>query len=254
MRFGVLDDEPIELDRLHEVIGSMVMEGGILPQISSFSNGSDLIRRLRRDTFDLLILDWGLPDITGIDILLWINDHLEVPPAIIMLTGRSDEKAVVDALSAGASDYIQKPFRANELTARIRNVLRHHKVLTSRGSVLGLSEILAYGDIVFDTVKQVAYKGCVDVQLTPREYKLALLLFMNIDRPLSRQYLYDHLWTRDEEFSSRSLDTHIYRIRTKLGLTAENGWVLNTVYGYGYRLICQSRFIDLESISGSRPT
>jgi len=76
----------------------------------------------------------------------------------------------------------------------------------------------------------------IPVALTLREFNLALLLFRNQGRPLSRSYLYEHLWMRDEVLSSRTLDTHIYRVRSKLKLTSEYGWVLSTVYGYGYRL------------------
>lgn len=236
MRIAMLDDEQLELDRVCDVLEHTPMADGLPAQVHTFTSGQQLVKRLRQETFDLLILDWQVPDISGFDVLLWTQDHLEEPPPVIMLTGRTEEKAVVEALTAGAADYIHKPFRGGELVARVRNVLRHRQPSQSP-----VSELLAFGDIVFDTVEQVVYRGCMQVQLSPREYKLALLFFTNLGRPLSRQYVYDHLWTRDEEFSSRTLDTHIYRIRTKLGLTAENGWTISTVYGYGYRLVRQEK-------------
>jgi len=230
MRIALLDDEPLEIDRLVQALEVTVMHDGSLPQLHTFTDGQTLIKRLRQDTFDLLILDWQMPEVSGIEVLQWTQAHMEAPPAVIMVTGRSEEAAVVEALTAGAADYIQKPFRPGELLARVRNALRVRVPATNA------SPVHTFGDIVFDSGKEGATRDGVPVPLAPREYKLALLFFTHLGQPLSRQYLYDRLWTRDEEFSSRSLDTHIYRIRTKLGLTADRGWSLATVYGYGYRL------------------
>lgn len=231
MRLAILDDEILEVERARQALETVDAKDDHSFRIYTFTSGQELLKKLRLETFDLLLLDWQLPDVSGLDVLLWIKKHLDIPPKVIMLTGRNDEHAVVQALSIGACDYIQKPFRTAELVARVNNALRHHEFLNAN-----ISGSLAYGNIVFDNFKQVAYREGVVVPLTPREYKLALLLFTNLDRPLSRQYFYDHLWTRDEECSSRSLDTHIYRIRIKLGLTADQGWSIETVYGYGYRL------------------
>jgi two-component system response regulator TrcR len=230
MRIAMLDDEPLELDRLVQALEMAVMPDGSLPQLHPFTDGPSLMKRLRQDTFDLLILDWQMPEVSGLDVLQWTQAHMDAPPAVIMVTGRSEEAAVVEALTAGAADYMQKPFRPGELLARVRNALR------ARVPAANASPAQTFGDIVFYSGKEEATRDGVPVPLAPREYKLALLFFTHLGQPLSRQYLYDRLWTRDEEFSSRSLDTHIYRIRTKLGLTADRGWSLATVYGYGYRL------------------
>jgi two-component system response regulator TrcR len=230
MRIALLDDEALELERLEAVLSAAEMPDGSRPQLYTFCSGQDLMRRLRIETFDLLVLDWQIPDLSGIEVLRWTQAHIDPSPAVMMVTGRSEEEAVVGALSAGAADYIQKPFRPAELVARVRNVLRQRLPTKPQPT------LLVFGDLTFDTDLQTVSRDGKALVLAPREYKLALLFFQHMGRPLSRQYLYDKLWTRDEEFSSRSLDTHIYRIRTKLGLNAERGWLLNTVYGYGYRL------------------
>jgi two-component system response regulator TrcR len=236
MRIAVLDDEPIELQRIQQTLETVLLPDQTLPHLHLFSSGQSLTKALRQETFELLLLDWQVPDLSGIDVLKWAQEHLPKPPAVIMLTSRSDEQDVVQALNAGAADYVYKPFRPGELVARLRNVIRQRMPAVATNSTM-----LTFGDIVFDTAAQTVCRGDTQVQLAPREYQLAMLFFINLGKPLSRQYLYDHLWTRDEEFTSRSLDTHIYRIRTKLGLTAERGWMISTVYGYGYRLVQQEK-------------
>lgn len=232
MRIAVLDDEPLELNRMQATLKSVLLSDGERPHLHMFQDSLSLLKELKRETFDVLILDWQVPELSGLQVLHWTQEHLSPPPAVIMLTGRNAEQDVVKALTAGASDYICKPFRPAELVARLHNVLRHHRVAQTSPP-----KFLTFGDIVFDTHEERVSRGNKTIPLTPREYKLAVLLFSNQDRPLSRQYLYEHLWSRDEEFVSRSLDTHIYRIRSKLHLTAEHGWTLSTIYGFGYRLM-----------------
>ena len=229
MRIAILDDEPAELELLSSVLCSHIMPDGTLPICWSFSNGRDLLRALKSETFDLVILDWQLADIRGVQVLQWIKEFLKPAVPVIMLSSRKTEDDVVQALNAGASEYIIKPFRRAELLARLNNVLRQHLPDSGGGR-------LSFGSIRFDVQQgQVSINGAVAC-LTLREFNLALLMFNNQGRPLSRSYLYEHLWARSEKFSSRTLDTHIYRIRNKLQLTSAFGWVLSTVYGYGYRL------------------
>lgn len=231
MRIAILDDEPLELELLQDALDSYSLHDGTLPICTAFSRSSELLRRLKRETFDLIILDWQIPEISGLQMLLWIKEHLQPAPPVIMLTSRTAERDVVQALNAGADEYISKPFRQAELRARLTNVLRHCQGWKARGE-----ELLIFGNIRFDVLESRVSLDAIPVALTLREFNLALLLFKNQGRPLSRGYLYEHLWARDEMLSSRTLDTHVYRIRNKLKLTSEYGWVLSTVYGYGYRL------------------
>lgn len=231
MRIAILDDEPVELELLSRALGSYALPDGTLPICTQFSSSPELLRRLRRETFDLVILDWQVPEISGLQVLKWIMAHLVPPPPVIMLTSRTAEHDVVQALNAGAVEYVSKPFRQAELLARVNNVIRQYT--QNHG---GNETLWAFGNIRFNGQEGLVTVNDEPVILTLREFNLALLLFKNQGRPLSRSYLYEHLWSRDENLSSRTLDTHIYRIRNKLQLTSEFGWVLSTVYGYGYRL------------------
>ena len=132
---------------------------------------------------------------------------------------------------SGADDYVSKPFRPNELKARVAAVLRRHG-----GTRPAQHEVQTFNDLSFDDAELTVTRAGAPISLTEREYRLARCLFANLGRPLSREYLYERFWPHEEVLSSRPLDTHIYRLRNKLGLTAERGWQLLTIYGYGYRL------------------
>jgi DNA-binding response OmpR family regulator len=137
-----------------------------------FERGEELVRRLKRESFDLLILDWQLPDITGFAILRWARQCMEAPPKVIMLTNRTSESDVVMALSAGADDYIQKPFRINEFKARVSTVLRR--------SESNQSKLASVNDLSFDDAELiVTLRGRV-ISLTDREYRLARCLFTHL--------------------------------------------------------------------------
>ena len=169
-------------------------EAGEQPwSLYSFERGEDLLRQLRRETFDLLILDWQLPDLTGLSLLLWTREHMEAPPAAIMLTSRDGESDIVQALNAGADDYVSKPFRPNELKARVAAVLRRH---SQQRAAAG--EILSFNDLVFDDAELTVTRDGKPIVMTEREYRLAHCLFSNLGRPLSRDYLYERFWPHEE--------------------------------------------------------
>ena len=231
MRVAILDDEPAELRRVEQTLRQMPEPGEDAWSLHSFERGEELVRQLRRETFDLLILDWQVPDLSGLALLRWTREHMDAPPAAIMLTSRDAESDIVQALNAGADDYLSKPYRPNELKARVNAVLRRHGVLRNAAS-----EVQSFNDLVFDDAELTVTRAGIPISCTEREYRLARCLFANLGRPLSREYLYQRFWTHEEMVSSRPLDTHIYRLRNKLGLTADRGWQLLTIYGYGYRL------------------
>lgn len=231
MRIAILDDESAELKLLSSVLETYKLSDGNPPICAQFSKSQELLRQLKRETFDLVILDWKVPEISGLQVLQWMKTYLVIPPPVIMLTSRATEDDVVQAFNAGAVDYISKPFRQAELLARLSNALRQYK-----HDVESTDTPLIFRNIRFYTEEKCVTVNDVPFTLTSREFNLALLLFKNQGRLLSRSYLYEHLWSRNENLCSRTLDTHIYRIRNKLQLTSEFGWILSTVYGYGYRL------------------
>lgn len=224
MRVGVIDDDETAL----AFIRSVLTERGHV--CVPFRRGRDLIGTLPRDTFDLLVIDWNLPDIGGLEIVRWARANIAVPPAMLMLTARHDRDDIVAALEAGADDYIVKPETAKVVAARIDAVLR--RTLRRDGD----NEPEVFGRYSFDLQgEHVLFDGRA-IELTPKEYALALHFFQRRDRPLSRAYLLECVWKSAAGLSTRTLDMHVSRLRAKLQLRSENGYRLQTVFGYGYRL------------------
>jgi DNA-binding response OmpR family regulator len=223
MRIAILEDDPALAQRLVSVLE---------PNdhiVHHFSTGKSLIAQLKRETFDLLILDWNLPDITGVEVLEWAREHLEGRTPVLFVTSRGDEADIVQALDKGADDYVIKPIQAGELLARVNALIRRSFPTQSK-------DVETFGDHVFNSKSTSVTIGSEEIVLTPKEFGLALLLFQNLDRALSRAYVLEKVWGRNPDLLTRTLDAHISRIRVKLNLRPEAGYRLLPVYSYGYRL------------------
>lgn len=224
MRISVLDDDPSQA----EFICQTLTQAGHV--CHSFSEGKAMVHQLLRQTFDLLVLDWNVPDMPGDAVLKWARQNL--PPAlpVLFMTSRSYEPDIVSMLNAGADDYIVKPASARILLARVETLLRR----AYRHAPAGTREV--FGDHVFDTATQQVQVRGTPVALTNKEFELALLLFRNLSRPLSRSHILEMVWKHDVDIPSRTIDTHISVIRSKLRLRPQNGYKLTPIYSYGYRL------------------
>ena len=233
MHIAILDDDPAMREQAYQALAAPWQQQQLNFKVSTFSQVSEFTYAAMRDTFDLAILDWELPDGNGLTVLRWLHSYLDIPPPTIMLTIRTSEQDVVAALASGADDFINKPFRPRELAALAMVAMRRAHGAAKEAGGGGAPSL---GNIRFDTERQCIYRDERPVKLTHQEYRLAFLLFANIGKPLARAYLYEYVWGRDERFSSRTLDVHIYRLRQKLGLTPDHGWRVNAIYGYGYRL------------------
>ncbi|APA87420.1 response regulator transcription factor [Paraburkholderia sprentiae WSM5005] len=198
--------------------------------ISRADSGENAVRFLKANQVDLVVLDWQLPGMTGFEVLHWIRSNLGREPAVLFLTSRVLEVDIVRALEAGADEYIVKPFRAIELVARIGALLRR----TCRKE--NIDNAIAVGPYVFDVERRnVSLRGKT-IELTAKEFDVAAFLFANVGRAVSRDLLAKLAWGRELDSTSRTVDTHIYRLRRKLSLHSENGVRLSTVYTHGYRL------------------
>ncbi len=199
-------------------------------QCSGFERGEALLRELRRESFDLLIVDWQLPDVPGIEVIRQVRAKIPHRMPILLLTNRGEERDVVLGLSCGADDYMVKPTRVRELMARVQALLR-------RSYPAHESAELRYGGYRFDTAaRTLAFDGR-PIELTQKEFDLARCLFANQGRLLSRAYLLDAVWGGlAAGIPSRSLDTHMSSLRAKLNLRPARGYRLSAVYGHGYRL------------------
>jgi len=194
-----------------------------------YTEGRILLQALRRQTFDLLILDWGLPDIRGIDVVKTVRNDLKSRLPILFVNAERDDPEVVEGLNAGADDFMANPDHAKELEARVNALLRR--------SYPAQHEVeLVFGDYHFFPPSRVLKVKGVQVDLKNREYELALFLFQNMGRLLSREHLHEAVWGLGVEALSRSLDTHVSRLRTKLALRPSSGFLLLAIYGMGYRL------------------
>ena len=224
MQIVILDDDAPQARQIESLLSAC---GHICTIVLTTAS---LISLLRRSTFDLLILDWVLPDGSGLEVVQWVRKNILPPPPMLMVTARTDEADVVSALTAGADDYVTKPVSEAVLTARVEALLRR----TYRDAPN--DDLERYGRYAFDTAKRSVSVLGAPAALTAKEFDLALMLFRNPNRALSRSYILDAVWGWNSELSSRTLDIHISRVRLKLFMRPENGVRLAPIYGYGYRL------------------
>lgn len=224
MIIAVLDDDPMQVDAIQRVIEAAGYRA------VGFSRAASLLSALRRETFDLLIVDWSLPDRSGLEVIQWVRDNLDPPPPMLLVTSRTDDADVVAGLEAGADDYLAKPASGPILAARIGALLRR----AYRRPAEGRTE--NHAGFLFDTSDSTVRIGERRVALTSKEFALALVLFRNLGRALARSYLIEAVWGGDPTLNSRSLDMHVSRVRSKINLRPEEGFRLTPVYSYGYRL------------------
>jgi DNA-binding response OmpR family regulator len=226
MRVAALDDDVDQLDLVRCTLQSIGHDCHV------FSEGAALRRELQRETFDLLVLDWHLPDITGPEIVRWVRTNVQARIPILFVTNRHEERDVVEGLTAGADDFMVKPVRVGELAARVRALLR-------RAYMDPPPEEQVWGRYRFVLASRQLEVDGKPVALTQKEFDLALFLFRNAGRLISRKHLLETIWgvanPPGTELMSRSLDTHISRVRTVLGLRPDSGYRLASIYGQGYR-------------------
>src|SRR5262249_13420757 len=172
--------------------------------------------------------DWNLPDLSGIDVLRRIRQRSRMP--VIFCTAREGQDDVVAALREGANDYLRKPIRRMELLARIEAVTRRARRMHEK------PQVFAVDCFQIDCVTRTISREGIPVELTGKDFDLSVLFLSNVGRLLSRSYIHDSVWGMSGCVTSRTIDTHISRIRGKLGLVYERGWELKAVYGHGYRL------------------
>jgi len=224
MRIAVLDDDHSQTDLVCQVLKS------VGHTCYPFQSGKEMLNQLRRESFDLLIIDWQVPDLSGPEVLQWAREKLNPNLPVLFMTSRSGEDDIVAGLAAGADDYMIKPIRRGELTARVQALLRR-----AYPNQTGAEQI-QFGQYMFEPRTGRLTANGQAVEVTQKEFDLALLFFRNLGRPLSRAYILEAVWSRDVDIPSRTMDTHVSRVRSKLQLRPENGFRLAPVYSYGYRL------------------
>lgn len=197
--------------------------------VAEAMDGQEAILKLREETPDLLLLDWMLPHVSGIEVCRQVRrDPALRNLPIIMLTARAEENDRIRGLDAGADDYLSKPFSPVELMARIRAVLRRIRPALA-------DEVLTCGDLVMDLATHRVMRGNRPIKLGPTEFRLLRHFMENQTRVLSRDHLLNAVWGRDVYVEERTVDVHIRRLRKAINLGGMPD-VIRTVRSAGYAL------------------
>ena len=220
LRVLVVDDEPPIRKLLRLGLSS---QGYDIVEAPSGKAALELIGRKP----DLVILDLGLPDIQGLELLRMLRQRNEGVP-IVVLSSRGDEAAKVEALDFGADDYVTKPFGMDELLARIRAALRHQL------QVHGERPIFRLGDLSVDLVRRIVKRDDKEVKLSPKEYELLRVLVQHAGKVLTHKFLLHELW--DDPTDAQYLRVYVRQLRQKIEADPERPQYVLTETGIGYRL------------------
>ena len=222
MNIGIVEDDLLQRTALR----NWLEEAGHVCRC--FNSGDEFEQSAQPGEYQILLFDWGLPGTSGIDLLSWLRTRQQDDTPVIFITAHDAEEDIVLALKRGADDYLVKPARRQELLARIEALARRYP-----GSS---NSVRRFGDITIDQKHQEIHMSGEMVELTQKEYTLACFLLENIGKLLARNELLESVWGHATEVQTRTVDTHISRLRKKLQLNRDHGWHLGAVYQYGYRL------------------
>ena len=217
----VVDDEP-PIRKLLRV--GLASQGYV---VSEASNGKMAMELVGADRPDLILLDLGLPDIGGHELLSkWRDEGLELP--VVILSSRTDETGIVKALELGADDYVTKPFGMNELVARIRVALKH------RLQQQGEKPVFHTGDLSVDLVRRIVKVEGKEIKLSPKEYDILRILVQHAGKVLTHHFLLDQVWAGSTDV--QYLRVYVRQLRQKIEKTPDQPRYITTETGVGYRL------------------
>jgi two-component system response regulator RegX3 len=234
MRIALLED-----DRDQAALVEMWLADASF-DIASYPTGEAFLGAIRQERYDLYILDWLLPGVTGLDVLRSLRGGARDSTPVLFVTQFDAEEKVVEALEAGADDYVAKPVTRAVLLARVRALLRRAGDQPPAEPTVGVYRI--------DAAARCVHVRDNAVQLTEREFELARYLFARVGRVVTRDELLREVWRVNAEgLETRTIDTHVSKLRRKLDLNAEHGLRLQSIYNHGYRLE------TAEDLTSTRP-
>lgn len=198
--------------------------------VSSSENGNEGLKQLKKFEPNLLLLDWMLPDLSGIEICKHIRkDNKFKTLPIIMLTAKGEDEDKIKGLESGVDDYLTKPFSYKELLARIKAVLR-------RSNPEIVSDSLEFEDLSLDRVEKRVFRDNLEIKLGPTEFRLLEFFLMNPKRVYSRDQILENVWPNNINVESRTIDVHIRRLRQSINIDNKKE-LIRTVRASGYSLI-----------------
>lgn len=193
--------------------------------VEHVDNGQEALHRLNCYQYDLVVLDWGLPGVSGLEVCQQFRSQGGTTP-VLMLTGKREIDDKEAGLDAGADDYLTKPFHMKELAARLRALLRRPQNVVAKQ--------LSAKDILLDPTTHRITKGGEEVNLLPREFALLEFLMRHPSQVFSAEALLDRLWAADSEATSGTIRTYVNRLRNKIDTDGQPS-LISTVHGIGYR-------------------
>lgn len=218
----IIEDE----QRIRELVARVLADRG--HDVESTSTAMEGLQAVVRVSPELVILDMGLPDLDGTELLKMIRAVSAVP--IIVATARSEDRDVVRTLDAGADDYLVKPFSVDQLEARVRAVLR-------RTGSEGRQGPLMVGDLAIDAAAREARLDGEPIDLSPKEFDVLRFLAERVGEVVSKRELLAEVWRQPYGGSEKTVDVHISWLRKKLGESAAESRYLQTVFGVGVKLV-----------------
>lgn len=223
LKILVVEDE----DAIREML-VMVLEQATL-QVEAVASAEQALQALAENQVDLMLLDWMLPGISGVELARRLKKDLSYKDLpIILLTARGEEEDKIRGLEIGADDYVTKPFSPKELMARIKAVMRRSGKLSEFGQI-------SIGDLTLDSEQHRLTVAGKNLEVSPTEFRLLQFFMSNPDKVYSRTHLLDQVWGRSVYIEERTVDVHIRRLR-KILAEAGREELIQTVRGFGYRL------------------
>lgn len=221
----VEDDAPVR-----NLIGTTLKTHGY--DYITATNGENAVMQASSNNPNVVLLDLGLPDIDGVDVIKKIRTWSEMP--IIVISARAEDQDKIDALDAGADDYLTKPFSVQELLARIRVTERR---LSAMQSANKSESVFVNGNLKIDYAAGCAYLSDEELHLTPIEYKLLCLLSRNVGKVLTHTFITQKLWGAAWESNIASLRVFMATLRKKIEPSADSPQYIQTHVGIGYRMV-----------------
>jgi len=224
-RILVVDDEP----SITEFVSYNLKKEGY--EVSVAENGDEALELAAANQFDLVVLDVMLPGMDGYEVCRRLRAVSSVP--VLFLSARDTELDKVVGLEIGGDDYLAKPFGVRELTARVKALLR--RVHTGSREVAASGEKIVVSGVTLDEAAHEATAGDTPIDLTPREFELLACLMRHAGKVLSRDQLLREAWAWEYLVETKTVDTHVKRLRDKLESAGVDPALVETVRGYGYR-------------------